>query len=112
MSTITSTISQLTDALTQKLTLSADGAKQPDIEYHPDRAKWKARTTRRLEADPSLPKTALPEGFPEQLKSPLVWEGKDWKDEKEWVYELTEADVKEVDDALKHFHGKSFLVLP
>ncbi|KAF9522696.1 hypothetical protein CPB83DRAFT_864089 [Crepidotus variabilis] len=100
---MSTTISQVTDALAKKLSLSAD-AKQPDIEYHPDRVKWEARTARRLKEDPSLPKTALPEGFPAQLDSPLVWEGKDWKDEKEWVYELTGEDVKEVDDALKHFH--------
>lgn len=80
-------------------------AKQPDISYHPDEAKWKARTARRLQEDPSLPLTALPEGFPSQLDSPLVWEGKDWDSEKQWVYELSAAQLKEIDDAVHHFHG-------
>ena len=79
--------------------------KQPDIAYHPDEAKWKARTARRLAEDPSLPLTPLPEGFPQVLESPLVWEGKDWKDESQWTYNLSEAELKEIDAALKHFRG-------
>ena len=76
---------------------------QPDIEYHPDEDKYKARTARRLAEDPTLPRSNLPEGFPRRLESPLVWEGKDFKDEKEWVYELTPDQLEEIDDAIKHF---------
>ncbi|KAF8890084.1 hypothetical protein BD779DRAFT_1610872 [Infundibulicybe gibba] len=78
---------------------------QPDITYHPDRAKWLARTARRLKEDPSLPNTPLPVGFPSRITSPLVWEGKDWPDEKEWVYELGGEHLKEIDAAVKHFHS-------
>ncbi|KDR86131.1 hypothetical protein GALMADRAFT_52396 [Galerina marginata CBS 339.88] len=78
---------------------------QPDIAYHPDEAKWKARTARRLAEDPSLPQTPLPEGFPKKLDSPLVWEGKDWTDPTQWEYELSPEQLKEIDDAVKHFHG-------
>jgi len=113
----TVTVTQITDTLQQQLNISAqsgkdkrstttDNQKQPDIEYHPDRAKWKARTARRLETDPSLPDTALPEGFPQKLDSPLVWEGKDWKDEREWVYQLKAAEIQEIGDAVKYFHGE------
>ncbi|RDB26162.1 hypothetical protein Hypma_006209 [Hypsizygus marmoreus] len=80
-------------------------ATQPDITYHPDREKWHARTARRLAEDPSLPSTPLPEGFPKKLDSPLVWEGKDWQDEKQWVHELSADELKEIDDAVHHFHG-------
>ncbi|KZP29806.1 Clavaminate synthase-like protein [Athelia psychrophila] len=59
------------------------------VKYQPDRAKWEARTARRLAADPSLLSTPLPAGFPKKLESPLVWDGSDWKDEKDWVYALT-----------------------
>ncbi|KAF8629559.1 hypothetical protein AX15_003391 [Amanita polypyramis BW_CC] len=85
-------------------------AQQPDIEYHPNEDKYKARTARRLAEDPALPNSSLPEGFPRKVESPLVWEGKDFKDEKEWVYELTPDHLKEIDDAIKHFRslGKSF----
>lgn len=107
----TVTISQLTDTLKQTLNITspaaaAEAPKQPDIQYHPDKEKWEARTARRLAADPSLPTSALPDGFPKVLDSPLVWEGQDWEEEKEWVYELNASEVKEIDDALKHFHGK------
>ena len=105
----TVTISQITDTLKETLditSLPAVTPKQPDIQYHPDRQKWQARTAERLAADPLLPTTALPDGFPKVLDSPLVWEGDDWKEEKEWVYELSVSHIKEIDDALKHFRGK------
>lgn len=110
----TLTVSEITENFKQNLSLSspavgadAEKPKQPDIEYHPDRVKWEARTARRLQAEPNLPKSALPKGFPKKLESPLVWEGKDWKEEKEWVYELNVDEVKEIDDAVNHFHGQS-----
>jgi hypothetical protein len=78
---------------------------QPDIQYHPDEAKWKTRTARRLAEDPTLPTQPLPEGFPEKLVSPLVWEGKDWQDESQWVYNLSQEQLDEIDHALHHFKG-------
>ena len=105
----TVTVSQITDTLKSRLnvgSLANDKApKQPDIHYHPDRQKWEARTARRLANNPSLPTAALPDGFPRGLNSPLVWEGRDWKDEQQWVYELNAFELKEIDDAVKHFHG-------
>ena len=88
------------------LVLTKAENKQTDIEYHPDRAKWQARTARRLGDDASLLTTVLPEGFPKELDSPLVWEGKAWKDDRQWVYELSAAELKEVDDAVKHFRSE------
>lgn len=108
MATLTSTVSQITDTLKQHLNISAaeeTKPQQPDIEYQPDRTKWQARTARRLAADPSLPNTPLPAGFPKKLESPLVWEGSDWKDEKGWVHELSKGEIEEIDGALKHFRG-------
>jgi hypothetical protein len=93
----------------QQSSTAAGDKTHSDIEYHPDRVKWQARTARRLAADPSLATTALPEGFPKTLNSPLVWEGTDWKDEKQWVYELSAAELKEIDDAVKHFHGGLYI---
>ncbi|KIM38282.1 hypothetical protein M413DRAFT_448017 [Hebeloma cylindrosporum] len=78
---------------------------QSDITYHPDREKWQQRTTQRLSDDPSLTSVPLPEGFPNQIHSPLVWEGKDWKNEAQWVFTLTPEHLVEIDDAVKHFHG-------
>ncbi|CAA7264108.1 unnamed protein product [Cyclocybe aegerita] len=80
-----------------------DTPKQPEIDYHPNEAQWKARTARRLAEDPSLPQTALPAGFPKKLESPLVWDEKDWTDASQWEYKLSAEQLKEIDDAVKHF---------
>lgn len=82
-----------------------EASKQPDIEYHPNEKKWKARTAQRLAEVPSLPQTPLPKGFPKKLDSPLVWEGKDWKDPEEWEFELSVEQLKEIDDAVKYFNS-------
>lgn len=79
--------------------------RQPDISYAPDRARWTTRTTQRLAEDPTLLSIPLPEGFPRKLDSPLVWEGKDWKNESQWVYNLSPAELMEIDEAVRHFHG-------
>ncbi|KAF9477034.1 hypothetical protein BDN70DRAFT_934573 [Pholiota conissans] len=91
-------------------TTKADGPsiaffKQPEIGYQPNEIQWKVRAAKRLGEDPALPRTPLPEGFPAKLESPLVWEGKNWKDPKEWEYELSADHLKEIDDAVKHFNG-------
>lgn len=78
---------------------------QPDIAYHPDEAKWRARTARRLTEDPTLPTQPLPEGFPQQVDSPIVWEGKDFIDEDQWIVNLTENQLHEIDGALRHFQS-------
>ncbi|KAF8424962.1 hypothetical protein EV426DRAFT_75425 [Tirmania nivea] len=83
----------------------ADGPQQPDIAYHPDEGKYHARTARRLAEDPSLPAVPLPAGFPARVDGPIVWEGSDWADEGQWVYQLSDAELKEVDAALEYFRG-------
>uniref|UniRef100_A0A8H7Y691 TauD/TfdA-like domain-containing protein n=1 Tax=Psilocybe cubensis TaxID=181762 RepID=A0A8H7Y691_PSICU len=94
-----------TAATTESIEAPVSGSQQPDIEYHPDEAKWKARTARRLAEDPTLPQQSLPEGFPKHLDSPLVWEGKDWTEASQWEYTLTAEHLKEIDDAVKHFRA-------
>jgi hypothetical protein len=95
--------------VTTTLSTKPDGnnqGRQPDISYAPDRERWTTRTTQRLAEDPTLLSIPLPEGFPRKLDSPLVWEGKDWKDESQWVYNLSPAELKEIDEAVRHFHGR------
>ncbi|KAF9484930.1 Clavaminate synthase-like protein [Pholiota conissans] len=79
--------------------------KQPDIGYHPDYQNYLKRTARRLAENPDLPNTPLPPGFPKRVEGPIVWEGKDWDSEDQWVYRLSDAELKEIDDALEHFKG-------
>ncbi|KAJ5485793.1 hypothetical protein N7530_000093 [Penicillium desertorum] len=74
---------------------------QPDIQYHPEYEKYKERTRRRKETE-TLQST-LPENFPEKLISPLVWEGKDVEKREDWVYQLSDDQLDELDAALKSF---------
>ncbi|RJE25472.1 Taurine catabolism dioxygenase TauD, partial [Aspergillus sclerotialis] len=76
---------------------------QPDIQYHPDYEKYRARTERRKMTE-DLSQT-LPPGFPAHLSSPLVWEGKDIEGRDDWIYHLSEEQLDEVDAALKHFQS-------
>ncbi|KAE8391483.1 hypothetical protein ETB97_006777 [Aspergillus alliaceus] len=74
---------------------------QPDIQYHPDYEKYTARVARR-KATEELSKS-LPEGFPQKLESPLVWEGKDVEKRDDWIFKLNDAQREEIDAALNSF---------
>jgi hypothetical protein len=78
---------------------------QPDIDYAPDLDKYLARTQRRLQKEP-LHLQPLPEGFPKTLVSDFVWEGKDLEKTYQWVYELNEQEISEIEEALSHFTCK------
>ncbi|KAF7323259.1 Clavaminate synthase-like protein [Mycena chlorophos] len=88
-------------SVTETITLPV----QPDISYHPDPEKFRARTARRLAEDPTLPQQPLPAGFPARVDGPIVWEGKDWIDESQWVYNLSQEQLAEIDKALAHFNS-------
>lgn len=77
---------------------------QPDIGYTPNLDKYLARVKRRQETETF--ETKLPEGFPKKLVSDLVWDGKDLAAKYDWNYHLTEADIEEIDEALKNFKCK------
>lgn len=90
-------------------TVQLQNSSQPDITYLPDLAKYKARVARRLNEEQL--ETSVPEGFPEQLEGPKLWKGSDYEGkESEWVYELSEQELKEIDDAVHEFEatGKDF----
>lgn len=80
---------------------------QPDIDYAPDLVKYKARVQRRRQND-KLEGT-LPQGFPAELHSDLVWDGKDIARKYNWIYELGEDEIEEIEAALKHFKGHRVL---
>ncbi|PYH87314.1 putative TfdA family oxidoreductase [Aspergillus uvarum CBS 121591] len=78
---------------------------QPDIQYHPDWDKYQARTARR-KATETLPQT-VPDDFPAELVSNLVWEGKDVESRDDWVVRLTETELDEIDGALQSFKARN-----
>lgn len=81
---------------------------QPDIAYHPDLDKYQNRTALRLRLNPTLPGTPVPSGWPSKLNGPIVWEGKDWTSESQWVYKLTAEELKEIDHAIDAFKCQTF----
>ena len=54
---------------------------QPDISYIQNREEWFDQTAKRLADNSTLLSILSLEGFPGKLDSPLVREGKDWKNE-------------------------------
>ena len=74
---------------------------QPDINYAPDREKWQARAAKRV-ATEDLP-TELPEGFPQQLTGPMVWEGSNLAETYDWTYVLNDEQLLEIDRAVTEF---------
>ncbi|TLD28697.1 hypothetical protein PspLS_03782 [Pyricularia sp. CBS 133598] len=45
----------------------------------------------------------LPAGFPAVLDSKLAWIGADFKNAESYTYQLTDANIAEIDDAVEHF---------
>ncbi|EME86378.1 uncharacterized protein MYCFIDRAFT_89106 [Pseudocercospora fijiensis CIRAD86] len=76
-------------------------AGQPDIGYAPDLDKYLARVNRRRATEQLS--HDLPEGFPKELVSDLVWDGKDIAQKYNVVYELNGAELDEIEAGLKHF---------
>jgi hypothetical protein len=83
---------------------AAQVLRQPDIAYHPNFDRYQVRSQHRQKTE-KLP-TTLPSGFPQQLSSPLVWEGKEVENSNDWIVELTEAQLDEIDQALDRFRCK------
>ncbi|KAF2011643.1 Clavaminate synthase-like protein [Aaosphaeria arxii CBS 175.79] len=75
--------------------------RQPDIAYAPNYDKYLARVQRRL-ANETISKS-LPDGFPKELKSDLVWTNENISQRFDWNFQLTAADIEELENALQHF---------
>ena len=81
-------------------------SKQPDIDYHADKDKYLARVARNDAENPDRAKVTLPPDFPKQVEGSIVWEGKDWTSEDQWVYKLSVTELKEIDNALNYFKSE------
>jgi hypothetical protein len=88
---------------------AAEPGTYADIHYEVDQARYLARSEARVKAG-GLP-TNVPEGWPTELKGPLVWSSTDYPDDgddSQFVYRLTAEDKAEILEALKHFKGVSW----
>ena len=70
----------------------------PDVEKHEERKRI-------YEAGPK-PDDSLPDGWPTLLQGPLVWNSEQITMDSSYIYELSDADIKELQDALSHIKGK------
>jgi hypothetical protein len=87
---------------------AALGEARPDISYEPDLQKHEQRTAARLQADPSLPNTPLPPGFPSSMDtSVLYFDENSFQSENEYTYNLTDKELKEIKKAVQYFAGTS-----
>jgi hypothetical protein len=81
------------------------------IPYYPNREEYEALARHHLQKEPM--EGALPQGFPQQLTSEMVWEGQDISldnrsnDGTKCVLLLDESQLKEIDTALRDFQSKS-----
>jgi hypothetical protein len=78
----------------------ADVDWDPVLSKHTQRMKELAKL--------NLPReTAIPEGFPTHLNVPWAWEGSELK-ECDYILQLSDVDVKEIDAALANFKCSFF----
>jgi len=80
---------------------------QPEISYQPNLESHLSRVERLKPERPLDP--SLPAGFPKQLTGGLVWEGAEFKDEKQWTMTFSESQLREIDAGLRYFQGTMFL---
>jgi hypothetical protein len=75
----------------------------PNIEWNPSFSMYRERV--RTLADLNIPRPmSVPEGFPNVVCAPWVWDGSDFKNE-EYVLILSETDIVEIEQALAIYKG-------
>jgi hypothetical protein len=74
----------------------------PDIQWMPSHKTFQARVAALDALHLERPKR-VPEEFPSKVIEPWVWSGEDFEGEDEYVIQLGEDDVNEIEDALAHF---------
>lgn len=88
--------------------LGFDGIPSADIDWEPNHAKYVVRAEKRLKSGRLL--NTVPVGFPVKVSGPEKWTGSSLKDERQYVYQLSKAELEEVTRALKYFNGMTSFV--
>lgn len=74
----------------------------PDIDLIPSFEKYEARVERLSKTHP-FHDTTLPPGFPKKFEAQRAWVGSDFADEIDYVYQLSEIEIGEIEAALLYF---------
>ncbi|KAF8443469.1 hypothetical protein BDZ91DRAFT_174561 [Kalaharituber pfeilii] len=78
---------------------------QPDIDWQPNFQKYSERVQRN-KARRRNGSGQLPEGYPREISSPLVWTGAELRED-QYIFHLTEAEIMEVEKAMKDFKASN-----
>ncbi|KAF2489816.1 taurine catabolism dioxygenase TauD, TfdA family protein [Lophium mytilinum] len=78
---------------------------QADIDWVPSFEKYQARASRRVK-EGNLP-TEVPQGFPLSVEYAMRWTPEELRPS-QYIYNLSDEDVTEIDRALEHFKGLGF----
>jgi hypothetical protein len=75
----------------------------PNIQWYPSFTMYRARIEALAGLRSSMPKR-VPDGYPDAVAKPWVWSGKELASrEGEYVIHLDQADIKEIEEALRSF---------
>lgn len=78
---------------------------QPDIDWQPNYSKYCERVQRNKLKRRCITNGELPFGFPREIhSSPLVWSGSELRED-EYIFNLTQIEIREAETALKAFKG-------
>jgi hypothetical protein len=89
------------------MTVEAQIPLQPDIGYWPDYQKYRDREQRRHREEEL--DTVLRPGLPSKIDSLAAWESSLGEKPEKWLFHLSLEDIREIDEAVAGFQGKSAL---
>lgn len=87
---------------------TADGKSEdvvrPDISWIPSLKVFNDRVERLQALYPDR-RTTLSQGWPAHINHPRAWAGSDFKSEEDYLIQLSEQDIADIEAGLAHFKG-------
>ncbi|SLM34574.1 Taurine catabolism dioxygenase TauD/TfdA [Lasallia pustulata] len=77
--------------------------RRPSIRFQPSWEDYSARSKRVTRQRSNFPGEALPEGFPPLITGPRTWSGRDIATPDKFTFQLSSADLAEIESALAQF---------
>lgn len=77
----------------------------PEIQWNPSYATFQSRIDMLSKLQFSRPQS-VPPAFPEIVQAPWVWDGGDFENTQEYIFQLERRDIEEIEDALGYFKSK------
>ena len=108
----TTTVTQPAQTLSLKPTAGVDDVVRPDIEWLPSYDTYQARVERLAALDLTRP-SHVPKGWPTRIDAPRNWTGSEFTGDavsKEYIVQLMEKDITEIEEALSYLKGRMHLL--